>query len=546
MSKPYIKGVLSRERGNTVDIESKIKKSSLKWLHVFPDYYKIGMLNNGFQMAYFMLNSQEDIFCERSFVQEEAPYVSLETQTLPKDFDVVSFSIPFEMLYSNVLKFLDKGGIEPLANYRGKPILIAGGNAPITNPEPMSDFFDAMVVGELEPTIENISSKLLNFSKKSDRLQELSKLEGVYVPSLYEPVYSNHHQISLRPINGAPEKIRMAANPDIEFNTDFIVSPDTLWPDFYFTEINRGCLYNCKFCMLGEIYPNRFRSYEKVMDIAERARKLTDKMRLVSSTEDTHPQISEILGGMKSMGFEIVVGSQRADWVNDTFTDYIDNKSFTIAPEAGSDRLRKFIGKSITNNDIMQSVKTVSKNRIEELQLYLIVGLPGETEEDVKSLSSLIRNVRYEMDKSGKKDMKLKAAINCFIPKPHTSFEHQKQLTYGDYEKLTEQVKGSVGIIKGVEYSLMDEKSILVQGIVTRGDRRVGRVIYEAYKNGDMVDSWSGAFYKSGLRNEDSFGERGFLSFLPWSMVELGKGLSFGVKKVSYANRKLNITRESS
>ncbi|MEM5808220.1 MAG: radical SAM protein, partial [Candidatus Aenigmatarchaeota archaeon] len=317
-----------------------------------------------------------------------------------------------------------------------------------------------------------------------------------------------------------PERIRKQSADDIEFSTDFIVSPNTLWPDFYFLEISRGCLYNCKFCMLGKIYANRYRSHKTVIKIAEKARELTDKMRLVSATEDTHPEINRILRDLKDMGFQIIVGSQRADWVSDDFASYIDNKTFTVAPETGSDRLRRLIGKHMTNEEIMDAIRTVRKDRLDELQLYLMVGLPNETPHDIEETANLIRTVRTTLDREGYQHLKVRASINCFIPKPHTGFQYERQLTYDEYKSVIDRVRELVGGLEGVEFTTMDEKSVLTQGIVTRGDRRVGRAMYDALKKGDDITAWKSITCNNGS-TERLFGRKESQWIAPWSFVDM-------------------------
>lgn len=524
----YLKKLLADEKGNTIDLEKKSKiKSTVKWAHGFPDFYKVGMLNTGFQMAYFILNAHNDIFCERFFLPDFGNKIlTLETQSDLLNYDIISFSLPFEMLYTNVLKILDLSKIRIFTKNRRKPLLIGGGNGPICNPEPLAEFFDVLVIGEIESTLNNIANtiKKLKDKKKEKLLLELAKLPGVYVPSFYDIIYTHDGKIKdmISLHEDVPQIIKRQWPDNIEFYTDFIVSKNTLWPNFYFIEISRGCIYNCKFCMLGAIYKKaRFRSLKKILEIADKASKITNKIRLVSPTEYTHPNIKEILTTLKNKGFQIIVGSQRADWINKEFVDYIDNKTFTIAPEAGSNELRRFIGKDMSNREIFRSIKIVNKNKLDEVQLYLIVGFPNEIEKDIDKMIKLITQVRNLLDRERYERIKLKLAINCFIIKPHTIFQHKKQYTFNEYEMAIKKIKTSIKNLNNVELDLMDEKSILVQGIITRGDRKICKIIYDAYKLGDNPEAWEFACKKNNAYKDLLFSRKNLNDKLPWFFIDL-------------------------
>lgn len=471
--------LLKEERGNTIDIKSKKQKKEhlIRWAHGFPDYYKIGMLNIGYQMAYFMLNDRDDIFCERFFIPElGSKILTLETQSELSDFDIISFSIPFELLFTNTLKALRMGGIELFSKKRERPIIIAGGNAIICNPETMRDFIDVFVVGELEVMAEkvaNIISKNIRKPKK-EILKKLSKLDGIYIPS------QNSH-----------EKIYFQKVKNIEFYTPFIISKNTLWPNYGFIEISRGCPYKCKFCMLRSIYKDvRFRSIERVLEIAQLLSKFTKKIRLVSPAEILHPQIDQILIRLKKLGFHIIVGSQRAELVTKNFLKYIDNTSFALAPET-SEKLRSKVGKCTKDKEIFRVIQLINKRKkIEELLLHLIVGFPKEKDRDILELISFIRKCRNILNK----DKKLSLSINCFIPKPHTDFQLEKCLDYEKYKKIVEIIKQSVRKLNNIEIKEMDEKTLLVQKIITRGNKNIGKIIYSAFERGDTCTVWQDIF----------------------------------------------------
>ena len=524
----HLKKLLDEEMGNTVNLKEKRKlKNGIKWAHGFPDSYNVGMLNVGFQMAYFVLNAHKDIFCERFFLPDFGKKIlTLETQRDLSSYDVISFSLPFEMLYTNVLKILDLSKIKIFAKNRKKPLIIGGGSGPICNPEPLAEFFDVLVIGEIESTLNKIANTIKKYKnkKRSELLLNLAKLPGVYVPSFYDVNHTHGGKIKkMVPTHrNIKQVIKRQWVNNLESCTDFIISKNTLWPNFYFLEISRGCIYNCKFCMIGAVYKRaRFRSLKTILNIVDKASKLTDKIRLISPTEYTHPDIKAILDTLKNKGFHTIIGSQRADWINEELTNLIDNKTFTVAPESGSEKLRRFVGKNITNKQILESIKIANKDGMDEIQLYLIVGFPNETEKDINELIKLIKQIRILLNESGYNKLKLKVAINCFIAKPQTIFQREKQYTFNEYQSIIEKITTSIKNVKNVELYSMDEKSILAQGIITRGDRKTCKILFDAYKLGDTPKAWKLACKNNNENIDLLFAKKNHNSKLPWFFIDM-------------------------
>ncbi|MCW1309612.1 MAG: hypothetical protein QXP04_02870, partial [Candidatus Nanoarchaeia archaeon] len=322
MYREYLKKLLRSEKGNPVNIKNKIallkRKNLIRWAHGYPDEYKYGMLCVGFQLIYFLLNRDKDTFCERFFLQKkEKEVLTIETQTKLKEFEVISFTLHYELLYPNILKILENTGIPVFASERERPIIIGGGTCASYNPEPLSLFFDVFVIGEAEDTIKELLKvyKKYRNKKKSEILREFAKIKGVYVPSLYKIKYSNDNKISrIVTIAPAASKVEKRYTNNINYFQHFIVSPFSLESNLCSIEIARGCNRGCRFCMLSYMFrPQRFRKKEIIIKIARKLRNYTDKIRLIAPSEDAHPDILYVLKKLKGMGYKIIVGSQRAD-----------------------------------------------------------------------------------------------------------------------------------------------------------------------------------------------------------------------------------------
>jgi len=492
----------------------------IKTVIVFPNSYYLGMSSLGFQVICYEINQHPVISCERAFLQESyAIPKSLETQRPLSNFNIIGFSISFELDYFNILKILLNAGIPLKSSERNNkhPFIIAGGICPAFNPEPLADFIDAFFIGDGEEVIhEFLSVYQIYQSDRQKLLEALSEIKGVYIPSLYKPSYNEDGTLSAI----FPEiKIEHRTVELDKYETaSRVITPDTEFANTFLLEISRGCVHRCKFCVSCYVQKYRIRSADNIIEIAKSdlAQK-AKKIGLVGSSVTDHQDIDKIVEALVGMGRKITVASLRADSVSEVVLDALvssDLETITLAPEAGSDRLRKVIGKNISIDKIYDVIKSAIKKGIKGIKLYFMVGLPTETHDDIEAIVSVVKDIK----KLIKSKARLSISVSPFVPKPKTPFQWYPM----ENEKLLAQkllyLKRELAKVGGIRFSANSARMSAIQGVLSRGDRRLAKVLYDMQiKN----LSWQRSLKENNINAEFYIGrQRDFNEKFPWDHIQ--------------------------
>ncbi|MDY7032119.1 MAG: TIGR03960 family B12-binding radical SAM protein [Thermodesulfobacteriota bacterium] len=513
---------------------------------VYPNLYHIGMSNLGFHTIYYHLNHHPNVLCERVFLpgkEESRMHINtntalftMESQKPLQLFDIVAFSISFENDSLNILKILDLAKIPLKREERdnGYPLIIAGGIVPSLNPEPISDFIDLFVIGEgeeiLPEFVEAYREGADKGCQKEEILKSMNTIEGVYVPMCYSVDYKTDGTIrEFKPKEGLLKKTKKRWVKRIDkFRThSSVLTPNTEFGNMFLVEISRGCKWRCRFCVTGFIcHPYRKRELENLSDTVAHGLKKREKIGLIGADISSHPDLSELCESITNSHGKVSFASLRADSLNDRIMKWLGlsgHKTISIAPEVGSERLRRVINKRMTEEDILEAVETVVRNDILNIKLYFLIGLPTETLNDVEEIIHITKRIKHHILKisKGKKRIgRLILSINSFVPKPFTPFQWHP---FEDTKSLNNKLKiirnglkkeGNVHIISDLP------KWSYVQSLLSRGDRRVGRIILSAYESGG---DWKKSFQETDV-NPDFYvyRQRSYEEIFPWDFIDHG------------------------
>ncbi|HKY23432.1 MAG TPA: radical SAM protein [Vicinamibacterales bacterium] len=516
----------------------------------FPNTYWVGMSNLGFQTVYQLFNAHDDVVCERIFLPpkqqlkeqlaSKTPLITLESQSLARDFDVIAFSISFEWDYTNILTMLRLAGVPARAASRTArdPLVIVGGAITFVNPEPLAPFADVVAAGEGEELVPALIDSFREGGGRVDLLKSLTKKRGFYIPSFYDVEYradSTIERFVPRDGTGAPATVRKAAVPTTEAldpPCTRIFTPDTEFGSRFLVEVVRGCANLCRFCWAGYNYlPVRAFPADRILDRARDARAHSKQCGLVSIALCDHPEIDRILAGLADMGYSISPASLRLDDLTENIVRRLRDsgeKTLTIAPETGSDRLRRVINKTVTNDEILDRAELIFSSGIENLKLYYMIGLPTETDADLVAIRDLTLQMREIMLKHAKDRGyvgRIIGSVNPLVPKPSTAYQWLPMEDPAVIDERVQRLRELTSDIDNVFFNIKSERHSFYQALLSLGDRRVAPAIEAAEANGG---DWRRAVADAGVDADFYvFRDRTKDAVLPWSIVDGGMKETF-------------------
>jgi radical SAM superfamily enzyme YgiQ (UPF0313 family) len=517
---------------------------------IFPNTYWVAMSNLGFQTVYRLFNAEDDIVCERAFLppkQELAeqlasktPLLTLESQTAVGDFDVIAFSISFEWDYVNVLTLLRLAGVPRYASERGPrhPLIVIGGAVTFVNPEPLAPFADVIAAGEGEVLVPALQRAFRDASGRAALLRTLARERGFYVPSFYDPQYAADGTLTgytITPGVDAPFPVKKAAvrtTDALDPPATSIFTPDTEFGSRFLIEVVRGCANLCRFCWAGYNYlPVRSFPADRIIQLAEAARVHSSRVGLVSIALCDHPEIDRILARLLELGYAISPASLRLDDLTEPIVRTLrqsGERSITIAPETGSDRLRRVINKTVTNDEILNSAELIFANGIENLKLYYMIGLPTETDEDLVAIRELTLQMRDRMLKHARSRGqigRIVASVNPLIPKPGTAYQWIAMEDPATTDRKIKRLRTLTADIDNVFFNIKSERHSYYQALLSLGDRRVAPAIEAAERNGQ---NWRAAVAEAGVDADFYiFRDRSGDPMLPWDIIDGGMKAAF-------------------
>lgn len=538
------KKLLATETGTV----RKITRGGFRVALVYPNRYHLGMSNLGFQTVYEQINRFDHAACERAFLPEPvekdaAKITTIETGAPLAGFDIIAFSVSYENDYPNVLTILERAGLPLQSSRREKhhPLVIAGGVACLLNPEALSLFIDCFLLGEAESLLQQFFDCLQEngFAAGVEKKRVLSALArdvaGVYVPAFYRPRYRRDGTLAaFEPLEDAPAAIeRTFAKELSHFSTcSTIVTPNTTFDDTYLVEVGRGCPHGCRFCSAGFVFrPPRFRSAGQLREAIRKGSSLTKKIGLLGAAVSDLPEIKQLCAQALQQGLHLSFSSLRADALDPEFLAVLNRsgvKTATIAPDAGSERMRRVINKGITEEHVLKAAQMLVERGIPNIKLYFMVGLPTETAADVEAIVDLVKKIKHvflQASRSRKRIGEITISLNCFVPKPFTPFQWAAMDSPATLKAKIKTVKNGLRKIANVRMHADVPRWAHIQCLLSRADRRVAEILQLAHH---LRGNWPQAMKQTPF-NSDFYvlRQRPLDELLPWDFIENGIDKSF-------------------
>lgn len=523
----------------------------------YPNTYEVGMSNLGMQIIYREGNERPDWLCDRAFLpdkdmarlyaKEKSPLVTLEHGRPLCDYDIVGLSVSFEMDYFHIPAILEQGRVPILHEDRtdDDPLVVMGGPVAFFNPEPLTPFVDVCLIGEgegiIHPFLDAYTEGKDAGLSRPELLQKLATLPGVYVPSLYEHLYDDDGNLAeIRPLPGAPAKVERQWQELTRPGETVVATPHTEFGAMYLIEIARGCGRHCRFCMAGYCYRRpRVRPLDYVKEAVLRGKQLGKKIGLMGAAISDYPYIDELVTFIRSQGLAFSCASLRADSITPTIVRGLaesGQKTITLAPEAGSAHMRDVINKGITEEHLLHSIDLATAAGIRHVRMYIMIGLPGETDEDIQAIVDMTRRVQQHMAAIGNNG-RITLSINPFIPKPCTPFQWMAMTEKREIERRLDHIRKGLDRDKQIEILAEPLRQCYIQGVLARGDRRVGSLLVRAHQYGG-VKGWKRAAKELGINLESLlYTERPVDAVLPWSVLDMGLKPDYLVRELDQARK---------
>lgn len=579
----YIGNELNMIKKNPNDV-------AIRFAMCFPDVYEIGMSHLGIQILYEMLNRREDVYCERAYSpwpdlhqimkEQQIPLFALETQDALKTFDFIGITLQYEMCYTNILQLIDLAQIPIWQRERSDadPLIICGG--PCTyNPEPIADFCDLFYLGEGEVSYDALldlykEMKMSGQYTRKDFLHEASKIPGIYVPSMYEVFYHENGTVrEMKPLyEDVPKTVSRQVLTDLDvgaYPTKPLVPFVRATQDRVVLEIQRGCIRGCRFCQAGMVYrPNREKSVEELKTYAKDMLASTghEEISLSSLSSSDYSDLPKLVNFLIDEccgdGVNISLPSLRIDAFSLDVMQKVQDirkSSLTFAPEAGSQRLRNVINKGLTKEDIIQGAGLAFEGGWQKVKLYFMLGLPTETEEDMRAIPELANDIAaryYEIPKEKRNGKcQITMSTSFFVPKPFTPFQWAPMYEKGEYLRrakiVNETMKEQLNH-KSLRYNWHEADVTVLEGLLARGDRKLAQAIYYAYEDGQIFDAWSdffdceiwdSALEKAGISVDFyAYRQRDLDEVLPWDFIDVGVRKDFFIREWKRATEEQVVT----